>query len=227
MGVAQSMGWGRGRVAGADRTRVRIALAGLAAAVVCLATAAPASAAPPQDVADLTAGLGRLATVTSSLTSPGLLGRPLALTSATPGGADGLGFGDLFAAATVNRLSSPQSLSDLADQLSGTVSLSGARSATITATAVPAVQGSTVEGVDLTIGVTRHRSGIPLSIAASSPALSIQSDDGATDDLTAATQLSLRYDTATRDVWLDGAPSLAVDATVTARPSAKAGLGIL
>ncbi len=184
--------------------------------------AAPPPATPKQAADDLTQALDRLAQVSQALGGTGPIAQPLGLTTSGPGNPGLLGLGNLLAGATVDRLSNPADLSQLATQLTGTANLSGGRTATVAASVASAVAGqpNTVRGLDLSINVVAHPTGLPLKISSTSPALTLSSAQGTTGDLTLSTQLALRYDTATREVWLDAsgaAPTVGIDATVTVK----------
>ncbi len=186
-----------------------------------------------QEASDLVAGLNRLATVSGELATVGPLGRSLALTNGTAANGSGLGFSDLFLAAISRRLNSPQSLSDVAAQLTtnGTVDLGSERELQMSATAVSATGGSTVDRLLLSVSVTRQAAGVPLSHSAATPTpLVLSGGAAATEELSLTGSLEVDYDTVTRQVALDasaGAPTLALDATVTAQAGASAAFGIL
>lgn len=224
-GSCHSFGEMRGR-----GLRIGAVAAAVAAGLVLAASGASWSS---QESSDVVAGLQRVASLSGQLETLSVLGRPLALTSATPGGTNGLGLGDALQAATTARVANPQSLSDLASQLTtpNAVDLGSGRSATIAATAVPASAGSTVDGLNVTVTITRHEASAPLALSSATPLLTLTGSAAAALDLSLAATLRLRYDTVTRNLWLDApqckAPGLSIDATVSALPGAGAGLGVL
>lgn len=195
--------------------------------LVALLAAAPVAHASTETDA-LYRAIGVVGSGAAALDVTGALSKPLPLSSKPAGQALGLNnlIGDVQ-----SRWGTPTDLNSLAADLTtnGRTDLGAGFSGTITATATTAPSGGTVDGLDISVTASEHVT-IPLSFSDDSTAVSFDDPQGAAVDLTVSMDLPLRYDTGTGEVWLDatgGAPTVTIDATVTAADGATGHLGVL
>jgi hypothetical protein len=195
--------------------------------VVALLVSAPVARASTETDA-LYSAIGVVGSGAAALDVTGALSKPLPLSSKPAGQALGLNnlIGDVQ-----SRWGTPTDLNSLAADLTtnGRTDLGAGFSGTIRATATTAPSGGSVDGLGISVTASEDVT-IPLSFSDDSTAVSFDDPQGAAVDLTVSMDLPLRYDTGSGEVWLDatgGAPTVTIDATVTAADGATGHLGVL
>ncbi|MEV0972963.1 hypothetical protein [Microtetraspora glauca] len=193
--------------------------AGLVTAVPPVASAA---AQRDEETTALLSAVERFAAAGRGLATVGPMGEQLPLVGLVPGGADGLGLGDLFDVAVYDQLKDLTSLADLKDEYA----LAGPRGGRLLA---KASTDGTIRRLDLTLEVTRTVADRPVSVSSTQPKVSLATSGGVNVTLKLAAKLPFGYDPATKSVWLgkDVALTVQADGRLVAGAKPTAAFGIL
>ncbi|MFG1879797.1 hypothetical protein ACGFIV_33690 [Sphaerisporangium sp. NPDC049003] len=194
-------------------------LAGLVTAPPRVAVAATQRDA---ETAALLTAVERFAAVSKGMATLGPMGEQLPLVGLVPGGADGLGMGDLFDVAVYDKIKGLASLSDLQDEYP----LPGPRTGRLLAKASTV---GAVRRLDLTLEVTRTVANRPLSVSSTQPRVSLATSGGVDVTLKLVAKLPFAYDPATGSAWLgkDAVLTVQADGRLVAGAKPSAAFGIL
>src|SRR4051794_23353413 len=184
-----------------------LAILGMSATFAVAVSEPAASAAPPSsadaDVQAIWNGLDALQSFSQGLATDGAFGQALHDVELTPGGADGIGFGDLFQKAFADRLTAanPMHLTDLVNALKTSTPVdleSNGRSASISATSSTA---GTVESLVFDLTVNRRVASAPMTLAIASPKFDFTAPVQV--DLALHASFTIAYDSATGGLYFD------------------------